>query len=147
ATLDANCEPLLAVEAVDALVVDPDALSQKEAAEGPVPRARPRCGQSLHSRDELDRRVLRRLVSLGGPRHAERATGAPLTKSEDGLDVADGLAAQRGLHHFFESTSRSASLWSICSESIFLSRRFSSSSSRSFRASLASIPAYFSRYR
>ena len=65
---------------------------------------------TIRARHELDGNALLRLVSLRGPRHAERATSAALAKAEGGLQTADRLSAHRGPHHFFESTSLNASL-------------------------------------
>src|SRR5262249_58378177 len=86
-----------------------------------------------------------RHVPLTGPRYAEGAARGALAQRELRLHERDRLSALRGPHHFFASTSRSASVWSNCSESSFLSREFSSSSSRSPRASAGPRPAYFSR--
>src|SRR6266850_1300233 len=142
-----SCCLLLAVEAVDQLVVDRPALAPQLLVQHPIAVARPLSSELAELRAQL--RVLHPLAAVpaGRARQLDDAAGAALTDTEVRLEVTRSLAACGGRHHFFAFTAFSICTSSVRSATMCFSRRFSSSSAFSLRASLTSIPPYLLRQR
>src|SRR5205814_5095544 len=82
------------------------------------------------------------LIPAARPRHAHEPTGSPFTQSMRLPNHAHHLAPVRGRQNFFATTVFKAWLSSVRSATTCFTRRFSSSSCRSRRASLISKPPY-----
>src|SRR5712664_3138030 len=143
----AHDEPLLAVEAVDQLVVDGPALAPQLLVQHPVAVARPLGSEPAEVLSQL--RVLHPLAAVPArrARQLDDAAGAAFADTEVRLEKTRSLAACGGGHHFFAFTAFSIWLSRVRSATMCFSRRFSSSSALSLRASLTSIPPYLLRQR
>src|SRR6267378_3237098 len=140
-------EPLLAVEAVDQLVIDGPALAPELLVQHPVAVARSLRRQLAEVLAQL--RVLHPLAAVptGRACQLDDAAGAPLADTEVRLEKTRSLAACGGRHHFFALIAFSIWLSRVRSATMCFSRRFSSSSPFSLRASLTSMPPYLLRQR
>src|SRR5439155_7494620 len=87
------------------------------------------------------------LVAHARPRCPQRVARSALADAEPVPEKAHDLTASHGRHHFRWTAAFSIWLSSVRSATSVFSRRFSSSSARSFRASLTSRPPYLLRQR
>src|SRR5882672_5944977 len=143
----AHGEPLRSVDAVDELVVDGPALPLEQFVQHPIAVARPVAGELAEVLAQL--RILDRhaLVAAGRTRQLDDAACAALAHLEVRLEKTRSLAACGGGYHFFAFTAFSICTSRVRSATMCFSRRFSSSSAFSLRASLTSIPPYLLRQR
>src|SRR5271169_2951381 len=136
-------ERFLAVDPVHALAVDGPAFTAQQHVDAAVAVARPLARPGEDSLAQAP--VVRPTRSILDRRAADRrkTAGSAATEPEGLLEEAHQASPALGLHHFFPSAAFSAWRSRDWSATRCLSRRFSSSSSRSFLASLTSSPLYF----
>src|SRR5690606_14721204 len=93
--------PLLAVQAIDPLVVYPVASPTKQSMEPSVPEPRTLGRNLAKFLEEVHRFLSPRFVPVRRPTEADHSAGAPLGTSECSEKIAHSLAPSGGLYHFF----------------------------------------------
>src|SRR5690606_36894600 len=140
-------EPLLAVEALDTLAIHRPPLAPKQQVDTPVAPTRPLPGELEDPRSQALLRVADRLVAHAGAWKAREADRSALRDAVCGRDLLDDTPPLACPHDFFPRRSFRTWRFSAWSATMRFSRRFSSSSCLSRRASETSMPPYFLRQR
>src|SRR5690606_18565454 len=140
-------EPLLALAALDALAVQRPPLAPKPPVDTPLAPTRPLPGELEDPRSQTLLRVADRPVAHARARKAREADRSALRDAVCGLDLLDDTPPLACRHSLFPKRSFRTWRFSAWSATMRSSRRFSSSSCLSRRASETPMPPYFLRQR
>ncbi len=122
-----DCQPFLAVEPLDLLAVDRDAVPAQQDVQTPMAEPPALLRQLTQTRPQVAIICPTRTIPHARAIRSDNRACPPLAHPQRCLEMRDRLSLRGGRHHFFDSRSFNPALSSIVSASSRLSRAFSSS--------------------